>query len=265
MRRVVIHAGFHKTGTTTAQQFLMHNGTHIWPHHAIAIQYRIRDPLQYALAYSTGAGQFALDEFRSRFSDFLGSLDLGAGRGLIISAENMAGMMPGKNALVEGYSACPVLMKTVAECIEEVIDPNTDLRFHFSTRDKDAWLRSIWWHNLSKTRLTENFNDFAAALGPTCELDDTVQQVQKTVAPYNVTSAALEQVSAQKFGPATPLIDLLNLPDKARTALQNIPAENVMPKRDLVKTFLKLNRSDLSASDLASAKQVLLEQNTKLG
>jgi len=263
MRRIIIHAGFHKTGTTTAQRFLMHNGAHIWPHHAIAIQHRIRDPLQFALAYSTGAGQIALDEFRSRFNAFLETLELGAGRGLIISAENLAGLMPGKNDLVDGYAACPVLMKVVAECIEQVIDPNPDMTFHFSTRGTDAWLRSIWWHNLAKTRLTENFNDFAAALGPTCDLKATVQQVKKAVAPYPVTSMLLEQTTDQKFGPATPLIDLLNLPDKSRSALQNIPAENVMPPRDLVKAFLKLNRSNLGNTDLVTAKQELLDQNAK--
>jgi len=264
MRRVIIHAGFHKTGTTTAQRFLMHNGEHIWPHHAIAIQHRIRDPLQFALAYSTGAGVVALEEFRSRFKAFLKTLDLGRERGLIISAENLAGMMPGKNGLVEGYNACPMLMKTVVQCIEDVIDPNPDMAFHFSTRGEEAWLRSIWWHNLSKTRLTQNFNAFATALGPTCDLEETVQHVQKAVAPYPVTSRSLEKTTGQQFGPATPLIDLLNLPKATCNALQNIPAENVMPSRTLVKAFLKLNRSDLGPSDLATAKQELLKQNAKL-
>lgn len=261
--RVIIHAGFHKTGTTTAQRFLMHNGPHIWPHHAIAIQHRIRDPLRYALTYSTGAGQIALDEFRSRFKAFLETLDLGSSRGLIISAENLAGMMPGKNDRVDGYSACPVLMRTVADCIEDIIDPNPDMAFHFSTRGTDKWLRSIWWHNLSKTRLTANFNDFATALEPTCDLDEILRQVQNAV-DYPVTSMALEQTRDQQFGPATPLIDLLNLPNEARNALQNIPAENVMPPRTLVKEFLKLNRSNLGARALMARKQELLEQNAKL-
>ncbi len=261
--RVIVHAGFHKTGTTTAQRFLMHNGPHIWPHHAIAIQYRIRDPLQFALAYSTGAGQIALDEFRSRFKGFLETLELGATRGLIISAENLAGMMPGKNDLVDGYAACPVLMKTVVECVENVIDPIPDMSFHFSTRGKDKWLRSIWWHNLSKTRLTQNFNDFAATLGPSCDLEETLRQVQNAI-DYPVTSTPLEQTSTQQFGPATPLINLLNLPDESLNALQSIPAENVKPRRDLIKEFLKLNRSTLSNAALATRKQELLEQDAKL-
>lgn len=264
MTRVIIHAGFHKTGTTTAQRFLMHNGEHIWPHHAIAVQHRIREPLQFALTYSTGAGRLALDEFRNRFNSFLKTLNLGGGRGLVISAENLAGMMPGKNQLVEGYAACPVLMKVVARCIEDVIDPKPDMTFYFSTREKKAWLRSLWWHNLSKTRLTQNFNDFAGAIGPGCDQDGTIAQVQKAVAPYPVTSVALEHSSGQRFGPATPLIDLLNLPKSAQEALQNIPAENVMPPRKLVKEFLALNRSNLGNSDLAAHKHELLAQTAKL-
>lgn len=264
MTRVIIHAGFHKTGTTTAQQFLMHNGEHIWPHHAIAVQHRIRDALQFALAYSTGGGSFALEEFRSRFKAFLKTLNLGGHRGLIISAENLAGMMPGKNDLVEGYSSCPELMKVVARCVEDVIDPNPDMTFHFSTRADDAWLRSIWWHNLSKTRLCDNFSDFSATLRPTCDLDKTIALVQKTVGPYTVSSMALEHTTSQRFGPATPLIDLLELPKSAEDALQNIPSKNVMPPRDLVKEFLALNRSNLSKDELAARKQELLAPNPKV-
>lgn len=69
MTRVIVHAGFHKTGTTTAQRFLMENGAHIWPDHAIVTQHRIHEPLKMTLAYSTGAGQLALDEFRFRLTE----------------------------------------------------------------------------------------------------------------------------------------------------------------------------------------------------
>lgn len=264
MTRVVIHAGFHKTGTTTAQQFLMRNGKHIWPYHAIAIQHRIQIPLHYALTYSTGAGASTLEGFRKSFSNFLKTLSLGGRRGLIISAENLAGMMPAKNPLVDGYSSCPTLMKTVAECIEDVIDPNPDMRFHFSTRGRADWLRSLWWHNLSKTRLTQSLSDFSASFGTSCDLDETVARVQKTVGPYPVTSMALEHASNQRFGPATPLIDLLELPQAAQDKLENLPAQNVMPPRDLVQQFLALNQSDLGSDDLMLRKQELLAQRREL-
>jgi len=35
--------------------------------------------------------------------------------------------MPGKNDLVDGYTSCPALMQVVAQCVEDVIDPNPDL------------------------------------------------------------------------------------------------------------------------------------------
>jgi len=88
--------------------------------------------------------------------------------------------------------------------------------------------------------------------------------VQEAVGAYPVTSMALEQTTGRQFGPATPLIDLLKLPDKARGALQNIPAANMMPPRALVKEFLKLNRSSLGNAALKARKQELLELNTKL-
>ena len=258
MRPIIIHAGFHKTGTTTAQRFLMENGAHIWPSYAIATQHRIKEPLKMALAYSTGAGQLALDEFRFQLTDFLKTLNLGANRGLIMSDENLAGMMPGKNDLVDGYTSCPALMQVVAQCVEDVINPNPNLTFYFSTREPTTWLRSIWWHNLSKTRLTEGLEDFSSKLGPTCDLDETVRQVQAAVGPYQVVSSRLEQVADQAFGPAAPLIDLLELHSENRRALRTIPAENVMPSLDLANTFLALNRSELSNSQLTAHKKKLL-------
>lgn len=263
MTRVIVHAGFHKTGTTTAQRFLMENGAHIWPHHAIVVQHRIREPLKMALAYSTGAGQLALDEFRFRLTEFLKTLNLGTKRGLIVSAENLAGMMPGKNDLVDGYAACPVLMRVVADCIETVIDPDPDLTFYFSTRERSAWLRSIWWHNLSKTRLKDDLETFSATLGPTCDPDETVEKVRGAVGDYVVKSARLETVANQQFGPATPLIDLLDLPVETRKALQNIPPENAMPSLDLAAEFLALNRSGLGNAMLQARKKQLLEQVSK--
>ena len=260
MTRIIVHAGFHKTGTTTVQDFFATNREHIWPHSAIVIQHRIRQPLEMALAYSTGGGQLALDEFRFRFSSFLKTLDLGKKRALFISAENLSGMMPGKNALVDGYSACPILMKTVSECVKETIDPNPDMTFYFSTREKPAWLRSIWWHNLSKTRLTDDFAEFTKRLDQNCNLDRTVELVRSAVAPHPVLSTPLEQLTLQQFGPATPLVDLLDLPSDARNALHNIPPSNVMPSDELVGELLTLNRSSLSKASLVNQKKALLDR-----
>lgn len=82
--------------------------------------------------------------------------------------------------------------------------------------------------------------------------------MQAAVGPYQVISSRLEQVTDQAFGPAIPLIDLLDLHAENRSSLQNIPAENVMPSLDLADEFLVLNRSKLGNSQLAAHKKELL-------
>ena len=42
MRRVLLHLGLHKTGTTAAQSFLYDNRELIWPHFALVLPYRTR-------------------------------------------------------------------------------------------------------------------------------------------------------------------------------------------------------------------------------
>ena len=46
--RIVIHAGFHKTGTTTVQRFLKENSETLWPLTAIGLRHRFPDLLHSA-------------------------------------------------------------------------------------------------------------------------------------------------------------------------------------------------------------------------
>ena len=42
MRRIMLHLGLHKTGTTAAQSFLYENRELIWPHFALVLPYKTR-------------------------------------------------------------------------------------------------------------------------------------------------------------------------------------------------------------------------------
>ncbi len=257
-RKIIIHAGFHKTGTTSAQRFLIHNGKHIYPHAAIVIQRRIERPLEMAMAYSTGGGDLALNAFRQRFATFLESLDPGR-RGLVISAENLAGMMPGKGGMVDGYGACPALMHATLESIHQALGPHNEIVFYFSTRAKPAWRHSLWWHGLWKARLRDDFTTFSARLGPNCNLHEVVARVRAKVAPCRVVSRRLEALAQDRFGPATALVDLLGLPLRTRRALENVPPQHAMPSPDLAPRFLALNRSALPNAEVAARKRNLIE------
>jgi len=260
MTRVIVHAGFHKTGTTTVQKFLTRNGKHIWPHSAIVIQPRISHALQMATSYSGGTGQLFLDEFYHRFCDFLGSLELGTKRHLCISAENLCGFIPGKNDQILNYKYSPQLLKTAVECIKDVIDPDPQLTLYFSTRDKGDWLRSLWSHNVRKNRLTEGLNEFSNRIGAVCDLENTIAEINAMLPGYPVITSSLEKTTTEEFGPATPIINLLDLPEDTKSRLRTIAPENVSSPIHLAEKMLVLNRSAISNSALKERKAALFNQ-----
>ncbi len=258
MTRIIVHAGFHKTGTTSVQHFLLENGPHIWPSCAIVNQHRIEDVLRFALAYSTGYGPLALDEFKFRFADFLRGLNLGKKRNLCISAENIAGQMPGRSVDFVGYENTPVLMKTIEYCLREVFDLKLEIAFYFSTREKQDWLRSLWVHVLRKTRLTENLGEFCQRVGAGIDLDATIRDVQNAVPDCKVFSHSIEETKTLKFGPATPIVDYLGLDQLPFTP--NKPQNISVPQTEALK-FLALNRSGLPYADVKREKDKIAANN----
>ncbi len=49
MTEVIVHAGFHKTGTTSVQRFLQANAPALKPHVTLGLNYQARDLIQTAL------------------------------------------------------------------------------------------------------------------------------------------------------------------------------------------------------------------------
>ena len=96
VQRIVVHGGFHKTGTTSIQSFLMANGKHLWPHMALVMPARINDITKIATMHSVIRDPLSLDEYQFRMTTFLRTLDIGKKRHLCISSENLAGLIPGR-------------------------------------------------------------------------------------------------------------------------------------------------------------------------
>jgi len=113
-RRIVVRAGFHKTGTTSAQSFLAENGPVLRPAMALGMGYK----------------------FRRRFQSYLNGLNLGK-RDLLISSEELSGHMPGRGDLAD-YSAAPILMRENKDVLKTTY-PNCDLTFVFTLRKAETW------------------------------------------------------------------------------------------------------------------------------
>lgn len=252
-RIVVVHAGFHKTGTSSVQALLRQHGKQIWPQHALVLPPRIRGILRVATLHSGLRDPLSLSEYAFRLKEFLSTLSLGAKRGLCISAEDLAGLIPGRNGHL-GYEAAPALMATTARCLTEVLGNDIDLTFYLSTREKEAWLRSTYWQNLRGSRLIEGFEAYAETLAEHADLDATARAIAASVAPHPVITRPLEEARDLPLGPGEPLLDLLHIAPASRAQIQPVKAYNAAPPSDLIEAILHLNRSNLDDHTLAEQK-----------
>ena len=253
--RVIVHAGFHKTGTTSAQKFLRANGKHIYPRCALVLPGRLRKgTARMAVRYSRFGTEGLLDQFASDFHDVLSGVDR-KNRAVLISDENLAGRMPGRDGQLD-YSATPALLSRAEDVICDVFGAEADVVFHFTTRAPQSWLRSTYKHNLRTSRMVMDEAEYAETYGPAADLNGVVKKVADAVtgAVHATDLAALDG----PLGPAAPLIESVELPPHLRARLKPHPAQNAGPADAMIDDMLALNRSGLSDDALKAAKAGLL-------
>lgn len=255
-RRVIVHAGFHKTGTTSAQSFLRANGKHIRPRCFLLLPGRVRKgAARMAVRYSRFGTAGLLDAFVDDLHATLSALDQTSERKVLISDENMAGRMPGRDGQM-GYSATPELMARAEDVICDVFGVETDVVFHFTTRAPQSWLRSTYKHNLRTSRLVMDEAEYTETYANAADLAGVTEAVAKAVTG-TVSSTDLADLTGAE-GAAQPLIDLIGLPPHRRAKLVPQPSENTGPDDAQISDLLALNQSKLSDEDLIVAKANLL-------
>ncbi|AKS47298.1 hypothetical protein SAMN05444287_3061 [Octadecabacter temperatus] len=254
-RRVIVHAGFHKTGTTSAQKFLYANRKDIWPRCALALPGKLRDGagLQ-AVRYSRFRTDALLDSFSDELHAMLSQIDPGR-RKILISEESLSGRMPGRDGQLD-YSATPTLMARVEDVICDVFGAEAEVIFCFTTREPKSWLKSTYKHNLRKSRLVMDEEEYASTFGPAADLIGVTKEIEKAVTGI-VSTADLAGLTGPE-GPAQPLVDLLELSERRRSNLTPHVPHNIGPKDEMIDELLALNRSSLSDKALAAAKIDLL-------
>ncbi len=255
-RKIVIHAGFHKTGTTSVQSMLRENAPVLAPHVRVLLKPDFEDLTNTARAFSIDPREKTLASVARAATAFFDGLDPDDARPILMSSEDLSGHMPGRHGL-ECYDSAGLVMKCIADAARARLGKSADLVFYFSTRERAPWLRSTWWQNLRSTRLTHDFASYCAQFDEARSLDDILAEVAADVAPAGVMSFPLETASDLPLGPLEPLLALLDMPDLDRTALRCLPAENVQPDIGIDRVFLALNQSALPDQDVKAAKRMI--------
>jgi len=253
-RKIVIHAGFHKTGTSSVQQTLRLNRPVLKPYLRSILKGGMKDLLHAARGYSTWRDPLSLAKFRHRFETVLEGAASMPRRALCLAAEELSGHMPGRGDLVD-YAAAPHLAAEMASAAAQ-ISPQAEVVFYYSTRAPESWLRSNYWEHVKSSSMTLDFEAFAETYSASADLDGIVDQIA-TAQPNVVHRCALEDTNTLPAGPATPLLTLCNVPEETLDKLE-VPLANSAADRDVLLALLDANRRYTDRDARKSAKLAIL-------
>ncbi len=258
MRRVLLHLGLHKTGTTAAQSFLFENRELIWPHHALVLPYRTRKSglSDAATRYSVYGTHGSLTEFANQFRLLLADLDFGETRGLILSEENFSGLRPSRNSAV-GYEAAPDLASCVVGLVRNrFAGEEVEITLYYSVRRREDWLRSLWAHDLQRGRLPLDFDAYQTRMAQVQSPEDAVATIRTRVQNATIRTEWLHDLEHHPLGPGAPMAAFLDLP--ADQLIAPARRNRALPP-DILSEMLDLNRSDLDEAELIRQKQELAQ------
>ncbi|TMM52943.1 hypothetical protein [Sulfitobacter sabulilitoris] len=254
-RRIVLHAGFHKTGTTSVQQFLRVNRRALKPWLAIRLKPQIKPLLHATRGYSTWRDPVTLDKALNRFSKLLDSLPGMPKRTLCISAEELCGHLPGRDDLMD-YSVAPSLLYGFVDRARAAF-PNAEVALYFSTRAPGPWLHSAYWEHVTSSSMTLSFDDFVAQYRGAADLDHMVDLIAATV-PCPTYRFKLEDSRTLPLGPVDPLLDLCDVPRDQRAAFVTPPPVNTRTDPAVLLALLDANRAYPDREARKAAKDAIL-------
>mmetsp|Transcript_28582 Transcript_28582/g.53766 ORF Transcript_28582/g.53766 Transcript_28582/m.53766 type:complete len:251 (+) Transcript_28582:2818-3570(+) len=242
--RIIVHAGFHKTGTTSIQKALDRHRATLAP-----------------LTILLRSDMVALCESARAYSISRSPLDLGLVQyeaavlaegwqgTVLLSSEDLSGHMPGRRGLTR-YDALPLLMQTITNGMRTT-HPEAQITFVFTTRDAAPWLSSCHMQHLRATRITLTAEDYAAQFATSAQLDDIVAETAAALTNATVVTVPLES-------PTDPLTALLARAGVPAGTVPSMPHKNRSAPNDLRAALLDINRSKLSDAEARKARKALM-------
>jgi hypothetical protein len=151
-KKIHIHLGPHKTGSTAIQEYLIRNTDELNKDHNIGILTTnlVREIAKFldARDYITAANISKLLAESCRDD---------AGENFIISSEDFSGNLPGRGS---GKRPYPQLWRNIQ--IFEKTFHDFDRYYYFFVRDKDGWLYSAYIQSLKHRRKFKSFDEFCS-------------------------------------------------------------------------------------------------------
>lgn len=254
-RQILLHPGFHKTGTSTAQHVLWINRDLLSPHVAIFQLRHLRDVAKLCMGYAKTQNPLLLMDMIEALDQVFADVSADDSRHVLISCEGLSGHLPGWPD-VDTYAAAPITISYICGYLEDRF-PDHSLSVTLTTRGADDWLYSAYRHHLRGFRLTKSWDAFRDTYRDAADLVAVVSDIRKSIAPVPVTALPLEVSRDHPLGPGGAILNGLDLPNGLMARLDPVDAGNQGPSDDLADKFLALNLGDLPDGEVQAQKDAL--------
>lgn len=258
---ILLHPGFHKTGTSSLQGGAQAQMERLRGHLQLRITADLPLSARAARRFAARPERINLTRFAEALAQELAGVDPDGPRVLLISSEDLCGTLPGLRGVVD-YDAVPSLMNVAVAVLTARYGSAARITLWFTTRGRERWLRSIWYQNLRARRLTEDFDAFRPRLARAAEHDRVVGLTRDRLnGRARVVATPIEVCGAQALGPLGTALTLLELPQEG---LAPLPARNTQPE-GAAEELLLLNRSEMTDDAVVAAKRAVLRRYRKAG
>ncbi len=258
MRRIIIHAGFHKTGTTSLQQTLRANRAALRPDVRLVLRPGMTALCESARAYSRSREDYDLGLVKYEAALLAEKLQEEDASTIFITSEDLSGHMPGRHGL-HGYGAAPHLMRALSVAFKAAT-PEDELMFFFTTRATEPWLRSCYAQHLQASRMVWDEDDYLKRFKTSADHGKALDLITREISDNALVVTSLEEHAQRPLGLAEAVLDQLDLSPERRTALKPSVLHNAAPSDEIKAQLLALNRSELEKADLRKAKHALLKE-----
>ena len=239
-RRIILHPGFHKTGTTTLQNTLRRNRAALKPHMRIVLGGQFRDLQHAARGYSTLRDVDTLAKTEVRFAELMQRQPRMPRRTLLLSSEELSGHLPGRPGIPD-YSAAVDLACSYVRILRAVF-PKSELRLFYTLRDAASWIDSAYWQHVKSSNMTMDIGEFRDRFASAGNLAAIVDRIgDRTGIP--IVTAPMDAWQDGPLGPLSPLLGQCGVPEAEITALTPAPPTNTRPDAEVMLELLRINRA----------------------
>ncbi len=251
-RRILLHPGLHKSGTSSIQHFLWRNRDRIKKHAHLFLLRHLKPITDITHRYSRTGNPLDLIDLTDQLDEVFEDVPEDE-RDILVSCEGLSGHLPGWPGVAD-YRAAGVTISYITAYLAERF-ATQNVRIVLTTRNRVAWLFSAYRHHLKGHRMRMDHMEFMDTFGDAADFRPLVETLRKETGA-EVFTLPLELSLTNPKGPGGALLDAFGWHGSLRH-YKEVGHGNSGPTEELWNAFLRLNRSKKSDKEIAAAKEKL--------